>query len=390
MSGIKSALPYLLALPLLSAACNSSQIGGGEVDMGTVEEDAGVADLTPPFDRDAACGMVKAQATLTKAPVDVIFVIDNSGSMSAEITAVQNNINNSFAKIIAASGIDYRIIMISRHGSAANSQSVCISAPLSGIANCTTPPGQPVNTANFFHYSVEIGSTNALTQLTATYNVKDEFNLAPNGWQAWLRPGAVKTFISITDDETAQTAAAFDTALLALTPKNFGTAAARNYVFHAIMGIVQKAVPTTAYQPTEATVNTACSTAQNAGPKWQDLAKLTKGLRYPVCQTANYDAVFNEVATGVIKGAKVSCDFNVPTAPPGKQFDLKTAQLQYTPGNGGAPRIFKQVTDAASCTPDSFYILNGRVNLCGDSCTTVQADDGATLEFLLDCYISVG
>ena len=390
MSGIKSALPYLLALPLLSAACNSSQIGGGEVDMGTVEEDAGVADLTPPFDRDAACGMVKAQATLTKAPVDVIFVIDNSGSMSAEITAVQNNINNSFAKIIAASGIDYRIIMISRHGSATGNQSVCISAPLSGIANCTTPPAQPVNTANFFHYSVEIGSTNALTQLTATYNVKDEFNLAPNGWQAWLRPGAVKTFISITDDETTQTAAASDTALLALTPKNFGTAAARNYVFHTIMGIVQKAVPTTAYQPTEATVNTACSTAQNAGPKWQDLAKLTKGLRYPVCQTANYDAVFNEVATGVIKGAKVSCDFNVPTAPPGKQFDLKTAQLQYTPGNGGAPRIFKQVTDAASCMPDSFYILNGRVNLCGDSCTTVQADDGATLEFLLDCYISVG
>ncbi len=390
MSGIKSALPYLLALPLLSVACNSSQIGGGEVDMGTVEEDAGVADLTPPFDRDAACGMVKAQATLTKAPVDVIFVIDNSGSMSAEITAVQNNINNSFAKIIAASGIDYRIIMLSRHGSAANNQSVCISAPLSGVANCTTPPAQPVNTANFFHYSVEIDSFNSLSQITNTYKVKDEFNLAPNGWQAWLRPAAIKTFIEISDDESNTTIANFEKALFALTPANFGTATKRNYVFHSIVGVKEKATPTVAYQPAEPAVTTKCTSAQNTGPTYQDLSKLTGGVRYPVCQTANYDAVFNEVATGVIKGAKVSCDFNVPTAPPGKQFDLKTAQLQYTPGNGGAPRIFKQVTDAASCTPDSFYILNGRVNLCGDSCTTVQADDGATLEFLLDCYISVG
>lgn len=390
MSGIKSALPYLLALPLLSAACNASQIGGGEVDMGAVDEDAGVADLTPPFDRDAACGMVKAQATLTKAPVDVIFVIDNSGSMTEEITAVQNNINNSFAKIIAASGIDYRIIMVSRHGSATNGQSICITAPLSGIASCATPPAKPVNTANFFHYSVEIDSFNSLVQIANTYNIADEHNLAPTGWQAWLRPAALKTFIEVSDDQSSQSIANFEKALFALKPANFGTAAKRNYIFHSIVGVKEKATPTVAYQPAEAVVAGTCSTAQNNGSIYQDLAKLTGGLRYPICQTGNYDAVFQAVAAGVISGAKVSCDFNVPTAPPGKQFDLKTAQLQYTPGNGGAPRIFKQVTDAAACTPDSFYILNGRVNLCGESCTTVQADNGATLEFLLDCYISVG
>src|SRR5262245_53038707 len=66
---------------------------------------------------DAACVATSVQATLRKLPVDVIFIIDNSGSMTDNIESVQNNINDSFASIIGASGVDYRVIMISEHGS---------------------------------------------------------------------------------------------------------------------------------------------------------------------------------------------------------------------------------------------------------------------------------
>src|SRR5688500_15589855 len=51
------------------------------------------------FDRGDSCATVSSEATLTKRPVDVIFVIDNSGSMPEEIVAVQNNINSIFAQI---------------------------------------------------------------------------------------------------------------------------------------------------------------------------------------------------------------------------------------------------------------------------------------------------
>src|SRR5688572_18088618 len=42
-----------------------------------------------PFDRDGACAVLGSQATLEKSPVDVILVVDNSGSMADEIIAIQ-------------------------------------------------------------------------------------------------------------------------------------------------------------------------------------------------------------------------------------------------------------------------------------------------------------
>ena len=59
--------------------------------------------------------------------------------LTDEIVAVQNNINTSFANIIDQSGLDYRVIMLSKHGRATNDQSICISSPLSGNGTCSTP-----------------------------------------------------------------------------------------------------------------------------------------------------------------------------------------------------------------------------------------------------------
>lgn len=395
---MRKTLPVLSLLSVgsvLAYACNSAEIGGGGTDP---TDDGGIdpqIDMKMLIDPEMACGSVRAGATLSKQPVDVIFVIDNSGSMTAEITAVQNNINNSFAQIIKASGIDYRIIMLTRHGSASADQSVCITAPLSSVASCTTPPAQPGFTPNFFHYSVEIGSKNSFAQILATYSIPDEFGkpAANQGWSQWLRPNAAKTFIEITDDNnTAVPAAAtaFDTQLLAKSATLWGTAQKRNYTFHAIAGVLENpAGATIPYDPSAPIVTGNCSTAVNNSMEHQNLAKLTGGLRYPVCQTANYDAVFKKVADGVISGSKIACDFAMPTPPPGKEFITDTAQLEYIPSTG-ATKIYTKVANLAACAPDSFYIENNRVNLCAVSCNEVQADPGAKIEFLLECRVIIG
>src|SRR5690606_17088685 len=111
----------------------------------------------------------------------IIFVIDNSSSMADEIISVQNNINESFASIIGASGIDYRVIMISAHGTAQQDDSICVGAPLSA-ASCEPVPEQPGNNPPiFYHYSHEIRSNDALCVLLGSYNAvqPDEFGLAP-------------------------------------------------------------------------------------------------------------------------------------------------------------------------------------------------------------------
>lgn len=388
-----------LALASLTAlGCSGNSLSGtdpngnGNDDGGSGNGDGGNGNGDGGIDRDAACGDVRAQATLAKSPVDVIFVVDNSGSMTLEIQSVEKNINQSFAAIIAASGLDYRVILISNHGSASADQSICISAPLATNASCTPPPAKPGNSARFYQYSQEIASTNSLDLVLQTYAKADTLGLAPSGWQAWLRPNAVKTFIEITDDNqgTKYTAQSFDTALLQLAPNQFGTAAKRNYTFHSIVGVLENNPATKAYAPTDALVTTKCSSAVNTGAVYQNLSILTGGLRFPVCQTASYDAVFKTVAQGVVTGSTLACDFDVPAPPPGKTFILTTAELAYTPGNGGAPKNFKQVPDQTQCAADSFFISNGRVYLCPASCTTVQADPGAKIDLLLDCNSVVG
>jgi hypothetical protein len=361
--------------------CQTGAVGGGN--------------LPGYIDGVAVCESVSSSANTP--PVDIIFVIDNSGSMTAEIGQVEANINNNFAAIIAAANLDYRVIMVSRHGSAATSQSICVSQPLSGTATCAPPPATPTNTANFFHYSVEIGSTNSFTQVLNSYDIADEHNLAPNGWRDWLRADAHKVFVEITDDNnTSMTYTAFDAALTDPSMGGmFGSAAARKYTFHSIVGIIAKANPADAYGPSEGPAGTPgvftdkCpgdgspnSGAVNHSPEHQQLSILTGGLRFPVCETNHYNTVFNTVAEGVV--AQAACQFVIPP-PPIAGFSLDKIQAVYTPGNGGAPHIFAQVADLAACTGNSAYRDATRVYLCPDACTMVRADEGAQVSIQFTC-----
>jgi hypothetical protein len=383
--------------PASSSSTSGGPGGGFVIDAGT-----GDGSLDP----DAACATQSASATLTKKPVDIIVVIDNSGSMTQEIVGVQQNINQNFATIIENSGLDYRVIMVTRHGSATSTQSVCVEAPLSGIpaGGCSPPPAQPVNNPpRFFHYSVEIASRNSWCQILNTIDKPDEFNLAPMGWQQWLRPDAYKTFIEITDDgvgctfngKTYQdsnsvaggtmTAPVFDADLLAKSPTQFGDPMQRNYTFYSIVALAFNNPPDKPYAPTDPVIAGKCPTAANPGTGHQALSVITGALRFPICDTTSYDVVFQAIADGVIKGAKVACDFPVPDPPPGKMIDLATVEVAYTPGGMGTQQTFAQVKDASMCTASSFYIENGTIKLCPDTCALVQMDDKAKIDVLFGC-----
>ncbi len=358
------------------------------------------------------CAQQEAEATLVKAPVDILFVIDNSGSMTNEIQGVEKNINESFAKIIEASGIDYRVILIARHGSASGNQSVCLEAPLSGIpqGDCTPPPSEPVNNPpKFFHYSTEIGSTNPLCKTLESYAKADEHNLAPMGYQEWLRPEAIKFFVVVTDDRAncsfggvlyddkntvvggQATADKFDAALLALSPEQFGTAMERRYRWYSIDGIQEKdlQMPEVPWQPADMITTAKCSSAVNGGTGYQALSVKTEALRFPLCQLAHYDSMFNEIANGVVQGASVSCEFPLPAPPPGEELNLETIVVKYMPGMG-APVNFALVASLAECGPEKFYLDGELIKLCPDACKTVQADSAAKISVLFGCIGTAG
>jgi hypothetical protein len=381
---------------------NGSNGGRYDLSLPAVEDMAmSLADLTQP--KPDACAAVTAMATLTKKPVDIIVIVDNSASMSEEIAGIQSNINNNFAMIIGASGLDYRVIMLSRYNQSNYSGGyyrVCIKGPLGGNTNCDTEP-KPINTSRFFQYNHIIDSWDTFKQILGTYNVRDpSCPAAPaacsaaNGWSDWLRPDALKVFINFTDDMSDTTYSSFETSLFALTPAMFGDATNRNYVWYSVVGLKENSPATKAYAPADAIVTTYCSTAYDPGQDYQHLSQITGGLRFPVCQTASFDVVFQAVANGVVQGAKVACAFEVPDAPGGEKVDINTVEVKYTPSNGGPPKTFSKVDDLGHCTTSgNFYIAQdadlgtSQIVLCPDACTGVQGDDQAQIGVTFDCIV---
>lgn len=343
---------------------------------------------TDPTTPDEACAQDEAEAMSIFKPVDIIFVVDNSGSMSAEIQGIQDNINTQFAQIIGASGIDYRIIMIAQHGDDAN-QDICISSPLSGNS-CSPIPALPTLTNTYKQHNTRIGSQVSLTQILRTYSLSDG-GLSPNGWSEWLRADSYKVFVEFTDDnETGTNAVDFDTDLLALSPAHFGTDADRNYTFHSVIGVENKnaADPSIAYDPADPVVadGDKCSTGVNSGRTYQDLSKLVGGLRFSLCEPDSYSVIFNQVAQGVVESVGLPCTYGLPTPPDGSTLDPNRVVVTYTPGGTGAAISLTRVAGAASCAIDSWYIdAGGEIALCPGTCTLVEADEAAAVKVLSGC-----
>lgn len=366
-------------------------------------------------------------STVVRRPVDIIFVIDNSSSMQEEIQAVEARINEDFAEIIESSGLDYRVIMVSRYGdvtqpfgsAGSSAYPICVGPPLGSNA-CTDPSNEvPVPSERFLHYSANVGSNDALCLLLDGFSAPDELAVAdrpgwqiqaPNGFGAWLRPEAFKTFVVITDDnvdcttasnitfDDGETAAAgtavadaFDVALRTLAPSQFqDDAGGRGYIWHSIVNIPENS-PADAPWPPEAPISTGlCSGPPGnyvgPGTGYQALSVLTGGLRYPSCRTSDFDAVFNAIAQEVIGQSELNCSFGVD----GDGVDLDAARVSFTRGDDEKVTV-SEVGSSGDCDGGGWYLATSgdvsTVNLCPVTCQEIQADPGAQLFVEFGCEV---
>ena len=357
------------------------------------------------------CVNIELEATSVIAPSDIIIAIDNSGSMSDEIAAVEANIDVNFAQILAASQVDYQVIMVTDHGP--NSLNVCIGPPLAGTTDCSGPPVEVPN--QFYHYDVNVQSHDSLCKILNTLmgpqggGEADQNGFHPGGWISLLRQNAVKTFIEITDDGIVcnwngnsfndqdqiqpgqDVAVAWDAALLGAAPFQFGTVADRNYLFYSIVGLPEKSPdPLQPYAATEPVVTGVCtaSTAYAPGTGYQWLSRGTGGLRFPVCQYQSYDNVFQDIANGVVSGSLLPCDIQLPEDLP--DLDYQSLVVNYTPGGGGMPEKWTQVASQAACgvSDNTFYVdtVANTLHLCPNASAKVENDTGeANLDVTAEC-----
>lgn len=305
-------------------------------------------------------------AKTEKAKVDIIFVIDNSGSMNEEMVQIKTNVNN-FASKIGTSGLDFHVIFIVAKASTPTQSGnvICVPAPLGG-ANCAD------NLPTFRHINQSVGSTNSFALILSTYESANS-NLS---WKDNLRPEATKVFVEVTDDRSSMSFTSFDQQLLAKQPAGmFGTAQARKYIWHSIVSKpFAEPIPSTK----------VCSSAAGSSVDYQELSKLTGGIVDEVCKT-DYSGVLDNIAKGIVE--RLGCELTYPTA---QAADPTKLVVQFTP-SGQPSKNLTQVTDPSKCTAvqDGWYYDNNaaptKIILCPTMCATAANAAGSKIEALVGC-----
>jgi hypothetical protein len=360
------------ALAALAFACGSSDGRDGFGDPPTTEApvtDPGSGEPTPSLGSSSgqtpppnqACAAEVAKAT--RAQVDIIVVIDTSGSMNEETAQVRNNIN-TFAQKIGSTGLDYTVAMIAEKASNlpfVPQTGICVPTPLAG-ANCAD------NAPTFHHLNKIVASTDSLQIILDKYAT----------YSAWLRPAAYKVFIEVTDDNSRLAYTDFDSQLLAKSSAQFGDATNRRYIFNTIGGWKRN---------TPILSSEKCASAVNTSDQYQQLSQLTGGTVESVCET-DYSSVFDNIAKGLV--TKLGCEFAFPKAQSG-QADPSTVVVNYTPGGGAVATALTQVTDQSKCgsVANAWYYDDNanptKILFCPSTCAGAGADTAGKLEIAVGC-----
>ena len=400
--------------PAGGAPGSGGSTGGATGEAGSSAGGAGGTSLslssgTVTSTGTGGCMDLVTDAVFVRDAVDVIFVVDNSGSMADEVSALEQTIDDHLVQSLNAHGLDHRFIVLSQHGT--SSPLMCVPPPLSGNSDCTGPP---VNVpGQFYHYSTDVQSHEPLCKILSTLHgvEADDYGLAPGGWIDWLRPDALKAFVMASDDgvdcEDAamsplddnntdsggqQVASLFDQKLLLAAPAQFGTQSIRRYVFYSMLGIVPKNFdePVQHYEPDEPiTLGECIASGIDPGTGYQWLSKNTNALRFPGCSTNSYAIFFPSLAADLNDHALNRCRMMLPDPPLGEELDLNTISVVYSPGNNGTPQELTRVHLPEMCGPANFYVdlATSDLKLCDQSCAAVKADAAAGLEVVIhQCF----
>ena len=351
----------LLVLCIFGMSCASSGNNNGagpdaetDVDSGSIEVDANTS-TTGGVDA-APCVATSVQAEESVAPVDIIWVVDSSGSMGDEEDAVQNTLND-FSAYIAASGLDYRVILIG------DQSEMSVPPPLGG-------------SVNFLHVNENIGSTNSLEKLISTYPQYKDF----------LRPGARVHFVEVSDDDSSMSYGEFNQELAGLSDPGIPV----DYTFHAICSdeqIIFTPPPPLPPIMGPCTGGLGQGGADEVGATYLEMVAATGGVWRSICET-DWEAIFSAVAEAVAVQTPLPCTFDLPEPPDSQILNQDQVNVVYTSSSGNES-IIPRVMGFNSCNGSGWYydsLINPeKVIMCPDTCNLFEADTSGTVKIEFGC-----
>lgn len=319
----------------------------------TVTKLDGSADI--PAEGGACAAVEQAAEALPSTAADIVWIIDNSGSMTFESKFVQDNLN-VFSRVISGGGVDARVVLISATATStvgSGNNGMCILPPL-GSGQCPDDSSYP----RLFHVPETVNSNDELDKLMSTYDK----------WRGVLRKGVAKTFVVVTDDNSWTPAATFVTWVNAQ--------AAFQGVLWRFSGI---------FCP--GTGGTECA---SQGTVYSDLAHTTSGVVGDLSKQ-DFSPIFQQLASSVVKDAvPVDCQWTIPTPTGGAKLDPNAVNVRFTQEDGVTETLFG-IEDATECDDvhGGWYYDDAtnptRVVACDSSCRVMQSDHHAKVEVAFGC-----
>ena len=316
-------------------------------------------------DSDSLCETVDVDITveLSARPVDIVWVIDSSGSMRNEAQIVQENMNRF---VQAFSHLEQEV------------QTVLVA----DTDYVNVPPPLGTDATRFLHINHRVSSRSALLDLLMHWDA----------YKHRLRPDSMVHFVVVTDDESSLPAPCFIDEMRA----NLGEQ--RELRLHTVSseGISEEthaAVPVfdlpacgERYHGEEIFVR-ACTGAARPGLQYWGGAKLTGGEALSIC-TSNWSEVFETLADNAERVSIAGCETPVPALPSGVDFNSDEVELLAHPQSGDTLRV-AQIPDASACEGGGGWYFDDANNptqltICEQTCFELGTAD-VGLELDMNC-----
>lgn len=337
--------------------------GSGAANV--VDSGDGGADQTDtPIDDN--CEQISAFADRTLAPVDVLWVVDTSGSMTEEAALIEDGMAR-FAEFIAARELDWRVVLLAGRADPSSSWGidVCLPPPVSGTASCPDSDSE-----RYRHVRVDVGSVNALQATIESWNAFSDF----------LRDGSSVHIVVVTDDNSAVPRGLFMAEMRTRLPRGFR--------FHSIVSTLESTPPGCVVGVDPVCVENGCvgphGSAVRQGSEYIDISDITGGVVASICE-ASWAPIFDQIADSVVQGAGLACEYRIPDTDYG-EIVYDSVRVDAIAADGVTRTPLTRVDDADACdaTLGWFYDNNDApqaVRLCPGACGGI---DGG-VEIFFDC-----
>jgi hypothetical protein len=306
------------------------------VDAPLLPMDAGTDAFVPPDTFIPMCpDPVSVAGREASIPVDIIWVIDNSGSMIDDVERMRSNVNVFWDALLDAN-VDVRVIFVSQSGFA---------------------PGAPIEFARrYYEINDRVNSWDLLLKLLSNFR----------RYERYLRADAITHFVAVTDDDSR-----------ALPWEDFHAEMSemlgKPYTFHSV---ASERVPPTIENPTGA-CSTPTSAASRPGHEYYALSDETGGIKLSICNE-DWSELFALLSERIAVRIPIRCGYTLPQPPPsGIVYDERMFRISYTAGDDPTPIFLNRQSTEDACG-DGWWYFEGseRIVLCPDTCAEIEAVEG--------------